>query len=101
MKKRQFNIKRSTLKLPSRSTESSRHRQLFTTRFQSILSIRGLKRMVGKNTAKFPTSIWTVRLTKQKKRQKNFIDEKTKKLPEKVNAKTAEHIDKLSSKGFE
>jgi hypothetical protein len=31
---------------------------------------------------------------------KDFIDEKTKKLPAKVNVKTAEHIDKLSAKGF-
>jgi hypothetical protein len=34
-----------------------RHRPLSTTRLQSILSIRGLKRMDGKNTAKFLTCI--------------------------------------------
>lgn len=31
---------------------------------------------------------------------REFIDEKTKKIPAKVKAKTDEHIDKLTSKGF-
>lgn len=32
---------------------------------------------------------------------KDFIEDKTKKLPAKTNLRTSEHIDKLSSKGFE
>jgi urate oxidase len=39
-------------------------------------------------------------IDKAEQAAKDFIDEKTKKLPAKVNVKTAEHIDKLSAKGF-